>query len=113
MKFLEGLYSYEVMLLVLGALLFVVTLFAFVVFVMRGRPFARLLWFFLLAIIMIGYPSIRSIEFSNGVIKIEKDTHDLQQDPTNKTVRDALAGEVAHLSPRPSRYVPASFASCT
>ena len=102
MKFFDGLYSYEIVLLVLGALLFVVVLFAFVVLVMRGRPFAKLLGFFVIPIVMIGFPSIKFIEFSKGVIKVEKDTHDLQHDPTNKTLRDALANEVASLSPRPS-----------
>ena len=36
MTFFDGLYSYEVVLLVLGVLLFLVLLFAFVAFVIRG-----------------------------------------------------------------------------
>ncbi len=102
MKFLDGLYSYEVVLLVLGVTLFVALLILLAVLAAKGRPFAKLLGFFVLPIVMIGFPSIKSIEFSDGVAKIEKDTHDLQGDPTNKTLRDALANEVATLSPRPS-----------
>ncbi len=102
MKFFDGLYSYEFVLLVLGVLLFLVALVVFVVLVMRGRPFANLLGFFVLPIVMIGFPAFKSFEFSNGVFKVEKETHDLQQDPTNKTLRESLASDVARLSPRPS-----------
>ncbi len=102
MKFFDGLYSYEFVLLVLGVTLFIALLILLLVLAAKGRPFAKLLGFFVIPIVMIGFPSIKSIEFSKGVIKVEKDTHDLQHDPTNKTLRDALANEVASLSPRPS-----------
>lgn len=102
MRFFDGLYSYEIVLLVLGVVLFLVLLICLAILVMRAKPFVKLVPFFAIAIIMIGFPSISSIEFSNGVVRIDKDTHDLQQDATNKSLRDALANEVANLSRRPS-----------
>ncbi len=102
MKFFDGLYAYEIVLLVLGALLFMVLILAFMVLVMRGQPFSKLFAFFAVPIVMIGFPSIQSMEFFNGIIKIQKYTHDLEQDPENKTARNALAGEVTRISDRPS-----------
>ena len=58
----EGLYPGETVLLILGIVLFVVLIFAFVYQLTRQRSLGPLLGFFVVPIVMIGYPSIRSIE---------------------------------------------------
>jgi tetratricopeptide (TPR) repeat protein len=102
MALFDGLYAYEVVLLVLGVLLFLVLLVAFVVLLTQRRRYGNLLAFFAIPIVMIGYPSIKSFQFKDGVVTIEKDTLALQQDPQNKPLRDKLSTEVANISPRPS-----------
>lgn len=101
MKFFDGLYLYELVLLVLGALLFLALLIALMTLVLQGKPFARLLLFFVLPILMIGFPGIKSIAISKDLIKIELKLQDLLQNPTDSTSRISLVNELANLSTRP------------
>lgn len=100
MNLLDGLYLYEVVMLALGVVLFLVLLIAFAVQIIRGHAYGKLLSFFVLPIIMVGYPSIESIEFSDGVIKIAKLTHALQENPTDDSLRTQLASHVEAVSGR-------------
>ncbi len=102
MKFFDGLYSYEIVLLGLGAVLFVALLIAFLYLVFQGKPFLALLGFFLIPIAMIGYPSITSIQFKDGVVTISKQTAQLEQDPTNKSLRKSLDTAIARIQARPA-----------
>jgi len=101
MKFFDGLFPYEIILLVLGGLLFLVIIVAFVVLVIRGKPYGKLLMFFAIPIIMIGFPGVKSFEISASVIKIEKATRALEEDPTDKDLRASLEKEVTNVSSRP------------
>ncbi len=69
---------------------------------MRGKPFGKLLGFFAIPIIMIGYPGIQSFEFSQGVIKVTKYADALETAPTNTATRTALSRELASLTTRPT-----------
>src|SRR6266700_8163783 len=86
----EGLYPGETVLLILGTVLFVVLIFAFVYQLTRQRSLGPLLGFFVVPIVMIGYPSIRSIEFKDGVVSIDKTTQQLLSNPTDASVRESL-----------------------
>lgn len=102
MNSFDGMYSYEAVLMVLGVLLFAATLFAFLVLLWQGKPFARLLGFFVIPVVMIGYPGIQSFEFSQGVLKISKYADDLEKNPTDSAARNALSNDLAGLAPRPT-----------
>ena len=102
MKLFDGLYPFEIVLLLLGVLLFLVSLVAFLRLVMRGGSLGSLPLYFLISVAMIGYPSIRSIQYGNGVLTIEKTTDQLKRDPSNAGLRQRLETEVAHLATRPS-----------
>jgi hypothetical protein len=99
MKFFDGLYSYEIVILVLGGCLFLAALLKFI---KEKKPNAGLIAFFLISVGMIGYPSWQSIEYKDGVISIQKKVHDLQADPGNKTLRSSLQQDVSKLETRPS-----------
>lgn len=101
MKLFDGLYPYEIVLLALGVLLFLVLILAFVLLVMRGKPYGKILMSFAIPILMVGFPSVKSFEISESVIKVEKYTRALQENPTDKNLRESLAREVASVSPRP------------
>jgi len=101
MNYFAGLYPFEVALLILGALFFLVLVFAFAVLIVRGKPYGKLFAFFAIPIVMVGFPGIKSIEFSQSVVKIDKVTHDLQENPNDKNLRASLAKEVASVSERP------------
>ncbi len=99
--FLDGLHSYEVVLLLLGGLLFIVLTISLAAFMMRGRPFGTFLPFFGLSIVMMGFPAIKSVQYKDGVLSIDKTTAELQKDPTNATLRDTLEKRLAQLADRP------------
>src|SRR4051794_14020323 len=99
MKFFDGLYNYEIVLLVLGGLLFLVALAKLI----RGKPNAGLVVFFLLSGSMIGYPSVQSIDYQKGVLSIKKQVHDLEADPGNEALRTSLQQDISKVQDRPSK----------
>lgn len=101
MQFFDGLYPYEIVMLALGVFLFLVLILAFVMLVMRGQPYGKLFMFFVLPIVMVGFPGVKSFEISRDLFKIEKYTRDLEKDPTDKSLRESLKQEVANVSDRP------------
>lgn len=101
MKFFDGLYFHEIVLLLLGVIFFVALLIAFLRRVFRGESFGGLLAFFAVPIVMIGYPSIKSIEIDKDTVKIEKYTQALRDNPTSPAARGELAKAVADASVRP------------
>jgi tetratricopeptide (TPR) repeat protein len=101
MNVFDGLYGYEVILLVLGVVFFVALIVAFLVQIMRTQQYGKLLPFFALPIIMIGYPGIEKIKVTGSGVEIEKKYHDLQRDPTNEEARQELADAVEKVADRP------------
>jgi hypothetical protein len=99
---LDGLYSYEQVMLALGVMLFLTLLVVLLRLVFTGRPFVTLLGFFMVPIIMIGYPSIQSISFQNDVITIDRTTEQLKANPTNSPLRNSLKTLVARIAARPA-----------
>src|SRR5258706_2649247 len=68
----------------------------------RDKPYVGLLAFFLLPVAMIGFPGLKSIQYKDGVLSLEKDAHQLQQNPTDKALREKVARQVADIGSRPS-----------
>ena len=101
MRLFDGLYLYEIVMLCLGIFLFVVLVLALIYQLMHRRNLAGLLAFFVLSIVMIGYPSIKSVQVQKDGVTIDKTTRDLQSDPTNPQTRAALEKEVKQISNRP------------
>jgi tetratricopeptide (TPR) repeat protein len=94
-SFFQGLSSCEIVLLVLGVILFV----ALLVLPIVGRK--GLLAYSLLPVIMIGYPSIQSIEYKDGTVTIETATDALLQNPTNPDLRNTVEQQLAKIESRP------------
>jgi len=79
----DGISFYEFVLLLLGVLLFLVLLLFLIRDKMRDHPIATLLPWFLIPIIMIGYPAIQKITFDNNTITIEKAQSILSKTPND------------------------------
>jgi tetratricopeptide (TPR) repeat protein len=101
MAFFDGMYFYEIIALVGGVLLFLVLLAALLRKVFTNQPFTALLPFFMVAVIMIGFPAWSSVKVSDGVVEIDKQTHDLQANPDDAALRSSLQSNVSKLSARP------------
>lgn len=102
MSLFDGLYPYEVVLLILGALFFLLLAVLLVLLVVRGKSYTGMLAFFAIPIVMIGYSSIQEITFQNGAVTIQKTTAQLQAAPTDGTVRSNLESQVASMASRPT-----------
>ncbi len=98
-----GLYGYEIVLLILGVVLFLVLIFAFLYQILHGKKVSALLAFFVLPIAMIGYPSIHSLQYKDGVLTLEKSTQDLLKNPLDAAARAKVEQEVSDLSKRPAK----------
>jgi hypothetical protein len=95
-----GLYWYEVVLLVLGIALFIVLLSALRSALAGGKSYTGMLPFFVISIAMMGYPSIKSIQYENGIVTIENDTGQIESDPNNTVARQQIEAQVEKLAPR-------------
>ncbi|HJZ65010.1 MAG TPA: hypothetical protein VKD70_11860 [Candidatus Acidoferrum sp.] len=95
------LYPHEIILLAGGCILFVLAVVLVVVSAIQGKPFGKVAFLFVFAIVMIGFPSYSKIEISKDGVTLEKNVHELLQDPTNNELRSMVNAEVAKLSARP------------
>lgn len=100
-KLTDGLYPFEVVLLVLGVVLFIAILIAFLRNVFRDKPYGGLLVFFVIPIAMIGYSSIQSVQIGEGTVTIATKTAELVKSPDDQQLRVSLQTDVAKLSSRP------------
>ncbi|WP_010177190.1 hypothetical protein [Aquimarina agarilytica] len=80
---LDNLDLFEIVLLFLGAFLFLLLCGALVYFIVKKEEIKKLLWFFPIPIIMMGYPSIKEISVSIKEIKIEKERVALKEQADN------------------------------
>jgi hypothetical protein len=111
MKLLEGIQLHELVLIILGFILGLVLIFVFLYGALRGKTNLKLLFGFTAPLIMIGYPSIQSVEFSKDVVKIDKLVERVNENPTDTMAIKALKAEISTL-PK-SRCVTSSDALTT
>jgi tetratricopeptide (TPR) repeat protein len=98
----DGLYPFEKLMLDLGAGFFVALAFVLIFLALKGRPFAKLLPFFFIPIVMMAWPSIKSVEFGNDVVTIETNLNALASGSADASAVDSLKIAVADVSARPS-----------
>jgi tetratricopeptide (TPR) repeat protein len=101
MKPFDGLYAYEIVLLILGTVLFVAILIAFLRQVFTKQAYGGLLAFFVLPIIMIGFPAFQSFKIAGIEADLAARTQAVQQNPTNEQARAALQQDAEQLGSRP------------
>ena len=97
---LDGLYPYEVVILCAGAIFFVILTWAFVFQIRAGSLGASLVMFFMIDIAMIGFPAFKEFQYKDGVITLEKDASELQDEPTNSALRSSLGKTLQAVLPR-------------
>jgi tetratricopeptide (TPR) repeat protein len=90
MKLLEGIQLHELILIILGFILGLALIFIFLYTALRSKPNLKLLYGFVAPLVMIGYPSIQSVQFSKDVIKIDKLVENVNKNPTDTMAQNAL-----------------------
>ena len=97
----EGLHSYEVVLMMMGIVMFVMLAAVMFLYVYRRRKLTTLLPFFMLPVVMIGFPAFQKISFANDVVSVEKNVEKLAENPGDANARRDLAETVKQLEQRP------------
>ena len=77
----DGLLLYEVTLLILGVVLFLILSIGLLYYIIKKEQIAKLLFFFFIPIVMIGYPSITQISISKDKIELTKLQNQVLDDP--------------------------------
>lgn len=83
MDLLQGIQLHELILMILGFILGLALIFIMVFQALKGTTNLRLLIGFIAPTVMIGYPSIQSMEFSKDVVKIQKLSEEVSKNPTD------------------------------
>ena len=102
MNLFDGLRLYEIVLLILGALFFVVLVVMLIRSVAHGRSLKPLLLFFLISVLMMGFPAITKIKFDKDGVEIDKITKQLAANPSNAGLKRQLESLVQKVRPRAS-----------
>jgi len=90
----DGLQLHEVAMFILGGLLFVVLLFLIVLFALRKRQLKPLLLFFIIPIVMLGWPSIAKIQLNNEGLTLVNNLRELEQNPDNVALQSKVQQSV-------------------
>jgi tetratricopeptide (TPR) repeat protein len=106
MKFFDGLHSYEIVMLALGVMLFMALLFALVFFVIKGRELKGLFAFFIVPILMIGFPGINKIQFEKLLVELERETEALEKRPDDQALKAEVEEKVKAVTARPIEGAP-------
>lgn len=71
MNIFDGLYGYEKLMLICGFVLFVFALAAITALIVKNRDFKAAMGLFVFAILLMGFPGIKAVEFKDGMVKLE------------------------------------------
>lgn len=97
MTLLQGIQLHELIMMILGFILGLALIFVFLFTSLKGKPNLRLLYGFVAPTVMIGYPSIKSVEFGNNVVKIDKLVDKVNANPTDTLAQRELVQTVQTL----------------
>jgi hypothetical protein len=100
MSVFKGLFAYEIVLLVTGALLFLVLLFLLVFSVVRRQKITAYPFFFLISIAMMGFPGIQKLRVDRNGVEIDRLTKELQQRPNDRKVHLELTQKLNEINNR-------------
>lgn len=101
MTMLDGLHLYEVILLILGTLLFILAALLLIIQVLRHRDAKVLIPLFAIAVLMIGFPGIKSISFGDMKTELRNLSLRLDTDPGDSLARVKAATLIARIQTRP------------
>jgi hypothetical protein len=100
MNLFDGLHLYEIVLLILGSVLFLVLLVILITFVIQRRSITVLLPFLIASVLMIGFPAVSKVRFDENGIEIDKAALALARNPSDEAAKRKLETLVAEAKPR-------------
>lgn len=104
-KFFNGMLPFEIVLLIMGVIIFLALIFLLIWNDLKKEKIVALLPFFLIPVILVGYPSVQSVEFKDDGLSIQKYTQDVKADPTDTASIHALTDKLEAFRSNPSRVM--------
>ena len=86
----DGLLLYEITLLLLGVILFIILSIGLMYYIIKKEQLKKLLGFFILPIIMIGYPSIKEISISKDRIALTRYQQQYIENPQDSVAKQKV-----------------------
>lgn len=100
----DGLFLHDIVLIVLGSLMFLILLAGLMVKIMRGEEAGKMyLLGFLIPVLMIAYPSIQRMSFSRDLIELDKAAEYVAAHPEDTQARMKLDEQLEEVESRPIR----------
>ncbi|MCG2418338.1 hypothetical protein K8089_04830 [Aequorivita sp. F47161] len=96
----ENLFLYEIVLLFLGIFLFLLLSVALVYYIIKKEEIKKLLIFFVISLLMIGYPSIQQISISADKFELTKVQEDYIENPNDSIAKQKLEALTQKLEKR-------------
>jgi hypothetical protein len=97
MNLLQGIQLHELIMMILGFILGLTLIFIFLYTALKSRPNLKLLYGFIVPVLMIGYPSFKSNQFGEKVDKLDILVQEVKKDPTNVAAQTALVDNLREL----------------
>ncbi len=99
---INGLYFWEIFMLIGGGLLCLVSIGLLVASFIKRRNMKAILPYLAASIVMIGFSSFKKIQYENGVIAVEMNQKAAANNPQDPEIRKDLTRELAAISDRPT-----------
>ncbi|WP_148639301.1 hypothetical protein [Aquimarina longa] len=90
-KIFGNLHLYEIVLLFLGVFLFMLLCGGLVYYIIQKENIKKLLLFFPIPILMIGYPSIQEIQIENDKVALKKFSKEVIENPEDTIAKQELS----------------------
>lgn len=97
---LKNLFIHEVLLLILGSLLFLILSGILVYYVIKKEEIKKLLLFFPISILMIAYPSIKELNISSDRIELITYQEKYENNPEDTEAKEKIAELTKRFTPR-------------
>ncbi len=100
MNVFDGLYGYEKLMLLCGLILFVFALAAITVMIVQRRDFKMAMALIVLAIVLMGFPGIQAVKFSQDTVELDRIRTQPQApaDPVQKQQAEQALGNLEQRS---------------
>ncbi len=98
-KLFENMATYEVILLILGCVLFLISLVGIIIGMIRRETLKKYIPLLFIAIVMIGFSAIKKVSLGNDFISIEKNSNDYLNDPSDTATLSKLAENYKKINP--------------
>jgi hypothetical protein len=101
MDLFDGLYPYEKLLSILGIFFFFLLCFILVFKAIKGQRIKNLLYFFIIPVIMIGFPAITKIQIGDWLVELERQKKVVENNPKDISAKQELSELLSKLEYRP------------